>query len=173
MSEPLPGLTGLDLVAAAREIAAAVHEGETYGGAPYIQHPETVARLAGMQGYASEVMAACVLHDVPEARGTNGSELKDEISSLVVVEAVMAVTSWAGEDEDDKLARAKAHPVGRVVKALDATHNIATTLQNPNRTTDQDRFGAVLKYSRYLSKLGVVPTPDQIAYYLSLRRHTA
>gem|GEM_PF-4203277 len=123
-----------------------------------------------MQGYAAEVMAACVLHDVPESRGTNGGELREEIPSLVVVEAVMAVTSWAGEDEDDKLARAKAHPIGRVVKALDATHNIATTLQNPNRTTDQDRFGAVLKYSRYLSKLGVVPTPEQIGYYLTLRR---
>src|ERR1700689_18056 len=97
MSEPGPTLSGIDLVSAARDIAAAVHEGSTYGTGPYIQHPETVARLGGMQGYAAEVMAACVLHDVPEARGTNGSELRDEIPSLVVVEAVMAVTSWAGE----------------------------------------------------------------------------
>jgi len=163
-------LSGHELVSYADEIASTAHLGEEYGGRPFIRHPRAVAKLAEMDGYPPEVIAACLLHDVPESRGTDGWELRDEIPSLVVVEAVVAVTSYAGQSETDKITRAKSHPVGAVTKAKDSTHNLATTYLNPARITEQDRNGAVLKYARYLASLGIIPTPEEINIYLELRR---
>jgi (p)ppGpp synthase/HD superfamily hydrolase len=164
-------LSGSELIGYAQEIAAAQHEHEQYGGKPFILHPQAVARLAEMDGYPPEVQAGCWLHDVPESRGTDGWELLDEIPSLVVVEGVVAVTSFAGQSEIDKMTKAKSHLVGTVIKAKDSTHNLATTLSNPARTTEQDQYGAVLKYARYLASLGVIPTPEVINIYLEMRKY--
>jgi len=163
-------LSGHELVGIAQEIATVQHDGEQYGGGPFIAHPRAVAKLAEMDGYPPEVMAVCWLHDVAESRGTDGWELLDEIPSFVVVEGVVSVTSFAGQSETDKMTRAKSHPLGTVGKAKDSTHNLATTLLNPARTTEQDQFGAILKYARYIGSLGVIPTPEEINIYLALRR---
>jgi (p)ppGpp synthase/HD superfamily hydrolase len=104
------------LVADAYAKASEAHAGQVRngsGGMPYIEHPVAVAALLAAQGYADEVLAAALLHDVVENSETTVSELRprfgDPVASLV--EALSDDESIA-----DYRARKNEHR-GRVVAA--------------------------------------------------------
>lgn len=59
-----------------------------------------------------------------------------------MVEAVVAVTKVEGESCDDTIARAAAHPLGRLVKLADNAHNLAS---NPALAEEDPVKAAELK----------------------------
>jgi (p)ppGpp synthase/HD superfamily hydrolase len=75
------------LVREALEQARSDHEGQVRngsGGMPYIEHPIRVAALLDEHGYAEEVLAAALLHDVVEDSDTTLDELREKFGGEVV-----------------------------------------------------------------------------------------
>jgi len=74
------------LVRAAFEQARSDHAGQVRngsGGMPYIEHPVRVAALLDAEGYAEEVLAAALLHDVVEDSETTLDELREKFGGEV------------------------------------------------------------------------------------------
>ncbi|HEX6667240.1 MAG TPA: HD domain-containing protein [Solirubrobacterales bacterium] len=88
----LSAATNSALVREALEVARSAHAGQVRngsGGMPYIDHPLTVAVMLEQHGYAEEVLAAALLHDVVEDSEATLDELRarfgDAISGMVGV----------------------------------------------------------------------------------------
>jgi (p)ppGpp synthase/HD superfamily hydrolase len=67
------------LVREAMETARSAHSGQVRngsGGMPYIEHPRAVASLLAEHGFAEEVLAAALLHDVVEDSEATVEELR-------------------------------------------------------------------------------------------------
>lgn len=120
-----------DMVQLAQTIAAAAHTGQVdKAGAPYITHPERVAKR--LDGDLS-AQAAAWLHDVVEDTGTPAATLEQLESRLdelrakgippEVVRAVGALTRLVDEDPDSYYARVAADPVALKVKRADLADN--------------------------------------------------
>lgn len=82
-----------DLVREALDLAREAHAGQIRngsGGAPYIEHPVTVAELLGEHGYGEEVLAAALLHDVVEESAIGAEELRERFGTRIgdLVEAL-------------------------------------------------------------------------------------
>jgi (p)ppGpp synthase/HD superfamily hydrolase len=89
---------GLPLTEAALLFAAERHDGQLLSGEdePFVKHPLEVASLLSAAGYADEVVASGVLHDVLENTHTPAGELEQRFGRLVA-ELVRAVS------EDDSI----------------------------------------------------------------------
>jgi guanosine-3',5'-bis(diphosphate) 3'-pyrophosphohydrolase len=79
-----------ELISRALAKARAAHAGQIRngsGGLPYIEHPRMVAATLAERGYADDVLAAALLHDVVEDSDTTVEDLRaefgDEIADLV------------------------------------------------------------------------------------------
>jgi guanosine-3',5'-bis(diphosphate) 3'-pyrophosphohydrolase len=71
-----------DALAAAREAhAGQVRNGS--GGMPYIEHPQAVAALLAEHGFADEILAASLLHDVVEDSETMVEDLRERFGEPV------------------------------------------------------------------------------------------
>jgi len=107
------------------EIAVAAHKGaKDKGGNPYILHP--LRLMLGMSEEAEKIVA--VLHDVVEDSDWTFEALAEEGFAQEVIAALRSVTGTNRyEPYMDFVARAKADPIGRVVKAADITDNLDVT----------------------------------------------
>lgn len=102
-------------------------------GEPYINHPLRVAHRLELAGYDSEVVAIALMHDAVE----DNDELT--LQSLMalgfndnIVSGVDAVTKRSGiETYTDAVARAAAHPLGRLVKLSDNLDNSSAEQLEP------------------------------------------
>jgi (p)ppGpp synthase/HD superfamily hydrolase len=104
------------------QLAEAAHRGQVdKAGQPYIDHPRAVAELVREHG-DNAVMAA-LLHDTVEDCGFTLDYLRSLGYDDEVVDAVDAVSRRPGETYMDMIRRAAAHPLGRIVKLADNTHN--------------------------------------------------
>jgi (p)ppGpp synthase/HD superfamily hydrolase len=97
------------LVAGALGEAREAHAGQIRngsGGMPYIQHPQAVATLLAEHGFADEVLAAALLHDVVEDSETTVEDLRSSFGEPV---ADMVAALSDDESIDDYAARKEEH----------------------------------------------------------------
>ena len=90
-------------------------------GRPYIEHLIRVRDALAPHGDGA--MIAGVLHDVLEDTAVTVRGLAREGVPDLAIEAVVAVTRRDGETYADLIARAAAHPLGRLVKLADNADN--------------------------------------------------
>lgn len=107
-------------------LATIAHQGQKYGDGPYVEHPIAVARLiATMYGPYEHLLVPALLHDVVEDTPIQLYEI-ERVFDAHVAATVDAVTRRDNEVYADFVARAAAHPTGRLVKLADNTHNLST-----------------------------------------------
>ena len=113
MSSPSPRIEAVanrsGLVRDALEAARDAHAGQIRngsGGAPYIEHPLAVADLLAEHGFADEVLAAALLHDVVEESDTGVSQIGARFGEPVAA-LVDALTD--AEEIEDYERRKDAH----------------------------------------------------------------
>lgn len=113
----------------ARAYARGKHEEQfRIGGAPYISHPEAVAKILKDEGYPVDYLIAGLFHDLLE--DTDADE--DEIFALGgedVLRTVRLLTKEKGYDKDDYVSRIRKDPMARAVKAADRLHNLRTAVE--------------------------------------------
>lgn len=112
---------------------------------------------AELEPHGEHAVMAGWLHDVLEDTGTTAVELRALGVPDAVVDAVVAVTKVDGEPYDALIARAAAHPLGRVVKLADNAVNLRR-----NAELDDPELAARLrdKYERARTTLlAAEPTP--------------
>lgn len=131
----------------ARSIAVRAHAGQVDAqGRDYVEHHlRPIAEALAVFGpYAA---AAGWLHDVIEDTDVTAEDLRAAGVPAFVIEAVVAVSRVPGEPYPALIARAIAHPLGRLVKLADNTLNVVS---NPALAlTDPDRARSMLE-GRYL-----------------------
>jgi (p)ppGpp synthase/HD superfamily hydrolase len=119
----------LTLLERAARMAAFAHKDQVRkeGGTPYIVHPFMIALKLTASGFPEPVIAAALVHDVPEDTSVTADELRAELGDEVA-DIVHAVTnddtlSW----EDKKLAyieSVRQGPEGaKAVATADKIHN--------------------------------------------------
>jgi guanosine-3',5'-bis(diphosphate) 3'-pyrophosphohydrolase len=124
------------LVRGALAVARRAHAGQTrdtgFGDIPFIDHPLAVAELLAEHGYAEEVLAAALLHDVFEYTRLRRPELVERFG-----EDVAGLVGTLTEDLDiepyderkeeyrERVAAAGADP--RAIFAADRTANVIVT----------------------------------------------
>ncbi|MEO0699006.1 MAG: GTP pyrophosphokinase [Pseudomonadota bacterium] len=130
------------------EIAVAAHKGaRDKGGQPYILHP--LRLMMAMPDDAHKTVA--VLHDVVEDSDWTFEALADEGFPPEIIAALQSVTRTNRyEPYMDFAARAKADPIGRVVKIADITDNLDVTRIGELSDKDLERIN---KYKRALALL--------------------
>ncbi|MEO0591017.1 MAG: GTP pyrophosphokinase [Pseudomonadota bacterium] len=130
------------------EIAVAAHKGaRDKGGQPYILHP--LRLMMAMPDDAHKTVA--VLHDVVEDSDWTFEALADEGFTPEIIAALQSVTRTNRyEPYMDFAARAKADPIGRVVKIADITDNLDVTRIGELSDKDLERIN---KYKRALALL--------------------
>lgn len=149
------------LIDKALKIAYKAHKGQKCkGGADYITHPLAVRELAIKnyekimylnesfkndvlyfgKDYKEEVEIVSILHDAVEDSDLTLDDLRKEGFSEIIIQAVDSVTEREGETYFEKVLRAKANSIGRLVKYADITHNSSTLKRKKNKH----------KYDKYL-----------------------
>lgn|SRR5262245_9431661 len=104
----------LPLSEAAVAFARERHAGQARGGdqAAFVFHPLEAASLLERSGYADDVVAAAVLHDVLEDTGTRQEELEEcfgaEVANLVVTLTDDLTIADADERRDDVRDRVRS-----------------------------------------------------------------
>ena len=120
------------LITLAQSICRTAHAGQVdKNGEEYWKHPFAVADrvedAAADLGAPAELIPfarqAAYLHDVVEDTPYMLDDLRAAGFSEDVVSAVDSVTHRQGETYEEFVLRAKADPVGRVVKLADLRHN--------------------------------------------------
>ena len=115
-------------LAAARELATAAHEGQTYPSPeaePYICHPIRV-----MQSLADlDEQIVALLHDVLEDTFVNLAELRARGFEEQVIEAVLLLSHDAGVEYADYIERLARNQIARHVKLADLADNLRNNLR--------------------------------------------
>lgn len=117
-----------DALGAAREAhAGQIRNGS--GGAPYIDHPVAVAGLLAEHGFAEEVLAAALLHDVIEEGATALEEIRVRFGEPVarLVDALTdaeAIEPYELRKEAHRARVAGAGPDALAIYAADKLANI-------------------------------------------------
>jgi (p)ppGpp synthase/HD superfamily hydrolase len=155
---------------AALGMAARAHVGQERKGkkVPYVTHPVHVAAILERHGFREELVLAGLLHDTLEDTSLAESELRramgDEVLALVVAVTEIkrdgaAERSWETRKAEQLAHLAEAGPDVAALKAADALHNVAETLE------DVRALGAETVFRRF--KRGPEPS---IGYYRSIAR---
>ena len=106
-------------------LATRAHAGQLdKAGAPYIGHPQRVARSVAAAGGSETAQIAALLHDVVEDSDVSLDALADAGFGPEVVGAVDALTRRVGESYEDFVSRAGSHPITRLVKLADLADNL-------------------------------------------------
>ncbi|HEV2147954.1 MAG TPA: HD domain-containing protein [Longimicrobiaceae bacterium] len=114
-------------------LAVEAHRGQKdRAGAPYILHP--LRMMFRVETDAEKIVA--VLHDVVEDTDWTLDDLRAEGFPEDVVTAVDHLTRREGEDYDEFVRRAAAHPVARRVKIADLEDNM--DVRRTGTVTDDD-----------------------------------
>jgi len=85
-------------------------------------HLRPIAEM--LRPFGAHAYAAGILHDIVEDTAISLGDLADADVPAIVVAAVDSVTKRDGEPYADLIARARAHPLGRLVKLADNWHNL-------------------------------------------------
>jgi (p)ppGpp synthase/HD superfamily hydrolase len=104
----------MPIATAAVEFAVERHAGQLrhVDRAPFVMHPIEVGSLLSSAGYADEVVAAGVLHDVLEDTDTSVRELEERFGTVVSA-LVSAVTEDASIEDERVRKRALRSQVAR------------------------------------------------------------
>lgn len=90
-------------------------------GQPYILHPLKVMDLLNTPD--EELRCIALLHDVIEDTAYTGRDLAAAGMSERVINGVMSLTRWKGQDYDDYKRQVKSNIDAIRVKMADLTHN--------------------------------------------------
>lgn len=112
-------------------------------GCAYFQHPMRVA----MRCSTDNEKIVALLHDTIEDTDVSADYLLSEGFPRHIVDAVLSVTKIDGESYEDFVARAKANPIGRVVKIHDLEDNL-DVMRLDEVTSDM-----AVRYTKYLKAL--------------------
>ncbi len=131
-------------VAAAAELARAVHAGQTdKSGAPYFAHPQRVA--SKLEDDAAKTVA--LLHDVLEDTSTTEDELRGMFSGEIV-DAVVTLTHAEDESLDAYYQRIRSNPLALRVKLADIHDNLEpwrlAALSEDKRQYFLQKYGSAL-----------------------------
>ena len=143
----------------AYNLASAAHAGQfDKSGAPYIEHPKAVARIAAniarKEGpeFIEKVRIVAMLLDTVEDTDVTLEDIRAQFGDEIA-DAVDAVTKREGEQYHDALLRVAANPIARVVKLADMTHNSdLTRFPKGYEFTDKDKIRTA-KYRHYIGEL--------------------
>ena len=119
----------MTLVEKADQLAERAHEGQTRkeSNKPYISHPRAVADILKEYGFADEVVAAALVHDVVEDTAVSIDEIRRELGEEVahLVEAVTYDDSLSWEEKRHKYIEAvRQAPEGaKAISIADKIHN--------------------------------------------------
>ncbi|TXG78174.1 bifunctional (p)ppGpp synthetase/guanosine-3',5'-bis(diphosphate) 3'-pyrophosphohydrolase [Patescibacteria group bacterium] len=164
-------LTDTGLVTLSYDIAVMAHDGQLYGGHPYIEHPLEVAYLAHGLGYLEALQAGCLLHDVVEDSDLTLGDLRREGVPRFVVDGVAAVTYDSTVDEMSKAAKARTHPIGHVIKFCDTSRNFASTVNDPRQHGEAKALAWASNYAEKLGELTPgLPSPKEIYDFISMQQ---
>lgn len=103
-------------------LAAKAHDGQKYGDVPYIFHPLEVARMLQQRGFPEHVVAAGVLHDVPEDTDVTVEEIATQVDPRVA-EIVGQLDKSKFEGDEAAYILGLKDPEVVVVKLADSTAN--------------------------------------------------
>lgn len=108
----------------ALEYATEKHQGQyRTGGLPYITHPIAVAEKLKDRGCGIDYVIAGLFHDLLEDTDATEEQI-EQIGGKNVLEAVKLLTKTKGYVMDDYVAKIKANPIAKAVKAMDRLHNL-------------------------------------------------
>ncbi|MGL5826615.1 MAG: hypothetical protein ACRCYU_17665 [Nocardioides sp.] len=143
MSEPEPVFT----VESTARLAQEAHIGQVdkQGRDYFTAH--LVPAADALTSFGAEAVMAGYLHDALEDTDHTPDSLTARGVPARVVEAVVAVTRVPGEPYAALIERARAHPLGRIVKLADNAVNIAS---NPGLAAHQPESARALLNERYL-----------------------
>lgn len=127
-------IESLSLIERAARMAAVAHKDQVRkeGNTPYIVHPFMIALKLAESGFPETVIAAALVHDVPEDTDVSAADLRKELGDEVA-DIVSAVTnddslSW----EEKKLAYIESVQRGpegaKAVATADKIHNAESLL---------------------------------------------
>jgi hypothetical protein len=151
------GVTEYLDVTEVRNLARQAHAGQVdKAGRPYFEHVEAVAELLDEHGDDAQI--AGLLHDVIEDTSLTSWDLLKAGVRPYVVEAVLAVTRRPDETYMDMIRRATVHPLGRLVKLADNTHN-----SDPARLAALDPQDAAKLAKRYTKARQILAVPKAMA----------
>ncbi|ALM52519.1 HD domain-containing protein [Halomonas huangheensis] len=148
-----------DLVERARLFATAAHaaidQRRKYSGAPYIEHPEAVARLVAEHGADEVMIAAAWLHDVVEDTEVS-LELVSEEFGKEVSDLVDALSDLQTAEDGNRRVRkqraaerlAQADPRAQTIKYADLIHNTSSIVRH-----DRGFAYIYLEEKRYLLEM--------------------
>ncbi len=123
-----------ELIARALAKASTEHAGQVRngsGGLPYIEHPRMVAATLAEYGYADEILAAALLHDVVEDSDTTVEDLRAEFG-----DGIADTVSALSDDQSIESYRArKDEHRARVVDSGDDALAIYAADKLANMTT--------------------------------------
>lgn len=112
------------LVAKSYSLAVKYHAGvKRKSGEPYINHPLRVAHRLQEAGYNNEIVSIALLHDTVEDSELTLGRLRKLGYSERVISGVDSVSKRPGETYPVTIARARQHPLGRLVKLSDNLDN--------------------------------------------------
>lgn len=122
-----------DLVKDALETARRAHAGQLRRGSdgfPFIDHPLAVAEKLSERGFADEVLAAALLHDVVEKSEVGADEVRRRFGDPVadLVEALTedaSIASYEERKEEHRWRVAEAGPEALAIFAADKLTNVA------------------------------------------------
>lgn len=134
-------------LATAERVARAAHADQVdKAQAPYIYHPERVARITAGITPSEEARAAAWLHDVLEDTVVTSADLRDVGIPETVIEVVELLTRGEAEDIDSYIKRLRGHPLARAVKVADLVDNSSPVRLDALPAADHERLRA--KYHR-------------------------
>lgn len=128
----------MTLIQKAYKFAETAHEGQVrkYTGEPYINHPTLVAQMVKDRGYADEVVASALLHDVVEDTPVTLEDVEREFGARVasLVEMVTDVSRRSDGNrrvrkEIDRQHLALADAEGQTIKLADLIDNSRTIVE--------------------------------------------
>lgn len=127
----------MSLTERALSLATEKHRGQVdKGGAPYIRHPEAVARM--LETDDEKVVA--LLHDIVEDTDVTLGDLEPLGFSKKQIDAIDALTKRRGESYESYLSRVRGNALARKVKVADITHNMDTSRLKTVTSADLSRL---------------------------------
>lgn len=142
MTHQWPSLPAEPLIEKAAAFAFAAHtaigQKRKYTGAPYIEHPERVARLVRIAAFgSSDMIAAAWLHDVVEDTPIDQTDIASHFSPEVSVLVDWMTDKTTLADGNRALRKSKererwsgAPPAAQTIKLADAFDNAQDILAN-------------------------------------------
>ena len=155
-----------DMIYIAYRLAKSAHTGQRRrSGAPYIDHPVQVARMACTLSFDAETITAALLHDVVEDTAYSYNDIKllfgESVAELVDGVTKLTKIKYNTHDEQQvenlrKMFLAMAKDIRDVIiKLIDRLHNMRT-LEYMSESKQREKSREVLEiYSPLAHRLGM------------------